>query len=138
MSIEYNVSKLKEFIPKYQGQLVAAPDGSFPGQCVSLVKQWLDFCGWPALRGNAINWQYNGDGKTYKFFKNYAWTVPNPGDMCVFKVGPYGHIGIVVQANLSNMLVFNQNWPQGNTTDPAKLTSFDYRHPICIGFLRKL
>lgn len=138
MSQQYNIDKLRGFIAKYQGKIVGDQNGNYVGQCVSLVKLWLAWCGWPMLRGNAINWQYNGDGKIYKFYRNYWWTVPLVGDMAIFQVGTYGHIGIVVTANLSRMVVFNQNWPSGNATDPAKLTTFDYVHPKCIGFLRKL
>lgn len=131
------MSKISEFVDKYKGQIVADTWGNYKGECVSLAKQWLAFNGWPALRGNAINWQYNG-GRDYKFIRNYAWTVPKPGDLAIFDVGPYGHIGIVTSASLRIMAVFNQNWPRGNNTDPAKITIFDYRHPKCIGFLRKI
>lgn len=138
MSQAYNIAKLKDFIAKYQGKIVGDQNGNYRGECVSLVKLWLQWCGWPMLRGNAINWQYNGDGRNYKFYKNYAWTVPLVGDMAIFQVGTYGHIGIVVSANGRAMQVFNQNWAQGNNTDPAKITTFDYVHPRAVGFLRKL
>lgn len=138
MSVQDNQKALAMFIPKYQGQLVSDTWGNYKGECVSLVKQWLAFNHWPALRGNAIMWQYNGDGKNYRFYKNTPIFVPYVGDMAIFNVGTYGHIGIVVSANLRTMQVFNQNWPQGNNTDPAKLTTFNYTKPKCIGFLRKL
>lgn len=138
MSVQDNINALKVFIPKYQGQLVTDWYGNYKGECVSLVKRWLGENHWPMLRGNAINWQYNGDGKNYRYYKNTFWFVPTPGDMAIFNVGAYGHIGIVVTANARTMQVFNQNWPSGNNTDPAKITTFNYTNPRCIGFLRKL
>jgi surface antigen len=129
---------LQGFINKYTGKIVADPWGNYKGECVSLCKQWLAFNGWPMLRGNAINWQYNGDGRNYRFYRNYAWTLPKPGDIAVSQVGYYGHIGIVISGNVQTMRVFNQNWPSGNNTDPAKITVFDYRKPKCLGFLRKI
>jgi surface antigen len=126
---------LNDFIKKYQGKIVSDPWGTYKGECVSLVKMWIKENGWPMKRGNAINWQYNGNGG-YTWIKNYWWTIPKPGDMAVFQVGYYGHIGIVVSANMWNMQVFNQNWPQGNDTDPAQITNFNYTKPKCIGFLR--
>jgi surface antigen len=129
---------MQDFINKYQGQLVTDWWGNYKGECVSLVKRWQGENGWPISRGNAINWQYNGDGKNYTFLKNYWYTIPKCGDMAVFQVGTYGHIGIVTAASLTKMAVFNQNWPSGKDTDPAKITFFDYKHPKCVGFLRKI
>jgi surface antigen len=128
---------INDFVQKYSGKIVADPWGTYKGECVSLVKMWLQENGWPMLRGNAINWQYNG-GSAYRWIKNYAWTVPQPGDIAVFQVGVYGHIGIVVSANVRTMDVFNQNWPTGNDTDPARITRFNYTSPKCLGFLRKV
>jgi len=127
-----------QFIAKYQGQEVSDPFGTYKGECVSLVKMWLKENGWPMLRGNAINWQYNGGG-AYRWYKNYPWTVPQEGDMVVFQVGQYGHIGIVLAGATGRAVrVFSQNWPTGNDTDPARVTTFDYVHPKIIGFLRHI
>ena len=129
---------LQAFIEKYRDQLVADPWGNYKGECVSLVKQWLAFNSWPMLRGNAIMWQYNGDGKNYRWIKNYWWTIPQPGDIAVFQVGTLGHIGIVVSGNIHSMQVFSQNWPSGHDTDPAKIAIFNYTSPRCLGFLRHI
>lgn len=131
------MAKLQDFIKKYQGKFASYPTGLYRGQCVSLVKRWLEFNDWPMRKGNAIDWVKNGDGKVYKYIPNQIWTVPKPGDLAIFSVGKYGHIGIVVSANLMSMQVFNQNWPHGNTTDPAVISTFNYRNPKCVGFLRK-
>lgn len=129
---------IQDFVKKYQGKIVADPWGAYKGECVSLVKMWLKENGWPILHGNAINWQYNG-GNGYQWIKNYVWTVPKAGDIAVFQIGQYGHIGIVMPgSNGRSMDVFSQNWPTGNDTDPAKVTTFDYVRPKCLGFIRKV
>lgn len=129
---------LQEFITQNQGKLLADQFGLYKGQCVSLAKQWIRKNKWPMLWGNAIDWQYRGDGKNYKFFKNTASFIPKAGDFAIFSVGKYGHIGVVVSATVKTMKVFNQNWPHGTATDPATTTSFDYVKPKCVGFLRKM
>lgn len=128
---------INTFVRENQGKIVPDPWGGYKGQCVSLVKQWIVANGWEMRKGNAINWQYNGYGQ-YRWIKNQVWTIPKPGDMAVFQVGSFGHIGIVVGANVLTMDVFNQNWPSGAATDPARITRFNYRNPKCIGFLRHI
>lgn len=126
-----------DFFNKYNGKEVTDPWGTYKGECVSLVKMWIKENGWPMRRGNAINWQYNGT-PPYKWFVNYPWSVPQPGDMPVFKVGQYGHIGIVMSASSRSMQVFSQNWPTGKDVDPARVATFDYVRPKCIGWLRHI
>lgn len=138
MSIQDNINALSTFVPETLGKFVADPNGFYRGHCVSLVKQWLKINKWPMLYGNAIKWQYRGDGKKYRYYKNTPSFVPNPGDMAIFDIGKYGHIGIVISATKKDMKVLNQNWPHGRLVDPVVITTFDYLKPKCIGFLRKL
>lgn len=144
------MKNVQDFVKQYQGKIVADPKGYYKGECVSLVKQWLAFNGWPQLLGNAIDWQKNGDGKRYVFIKNTATFVPKAGDMAIFTVPQtgikngkkytydFGHIGIVITATVKTMQVFNQNWPHGNDKDVAVITTFNYVKPKCVGFLRKI
>jgi len=125
---------LWDFINKYQGKIVTDPWGGYNGQCVSIVKQWISENNWPMKSGNAIQWQNNGDD-FYKWVKNTVSAVPSPGDIIVFSVGQYGHIGVVVSANQFTVDVFNQNWPHGNTTDPCVVTRFNYTNPKVVGWL---
>ncbi|MHB8482799.1 MAG: CHAP domain-containing protein [Nitrospiria bacterium] len=128
-------AQFDRFDQTVRGKIVANPEGQYKGECVSLVRDWLQFNGWPTRWGNAIDWRNNGF-RPYKWFPNYWWSVPQIGDMVVFQVGTYGHIGIVGGATANFMDVLNQNWPHGNDTDPVQVTRFDYVHPRCIGFLR--
>ncbi len=118
------------FKQKYIGQEVTAPDGSYPGECVSLAKQWLAWNGWPPRHGNANQWNYGDDF--------YTWItksgVPIQGDLVVFDYAPYGHIGICESADANNIVLFNQNFPKGNDTNPAQINNFNYQHVM--GWLR--
>jgi surface antigen len=125
---------LWDFISKYQGKIVTDPWGGYRGECVSIVKRWISENGWPMKSGNAIQWQNNGDD-FYKWIKNTTSAVPSPGDLIVFSIGTYGHIGIVASANAYTVDVFNQNWPHGNTTDPCVVTRFNYTSPKVEGWL---
>ncbi len=135
MSQQFNIDQLKKFIAKYQGQFVRDTYGLYRGQCVSLCKQWLKFNGWQQRSGNAIDWQKNGYNG-YAFYPYHTGNIPLVGDMPVFRIGKYGHIGVVQSATNKTMRLFNQNYPHGNTTDAAQVQTFDYAH--CVGFLRKL
>jgi surface antigen len=134
MSIQQNIDALKIFIPKYLGKQVTDPWGFYKGQCVSLVKRWLKDNNWPMRRGNAIDWVNNGY-EGYKYFKNTTAFVPTPGDMAIFNVGKYGHIGIVQTATAKSMKVIQQNDPIGS---PVSIKTYNYITPKCVGFLRKL
>lgn len=134
MSLQFNIDQLKKFIPKYQGTLVTDPYGFYRGQCVSLVKRWLQFNKWPMRWGNAKDWVTNGY-EGYKYYKNTPKFLPLVGDMAIFNYGKYGHIGIVQSATLRSMKVFQQNDPIGS---PAVVKTYNYTKPPCIGFLRKL
>ena len=116
------------------GQLVDDGNGGYKGQCVSVIKRWISANGWPYKHGNAIDWQNNGDD-FYHWIANSSTAVPVQGDIIVFKIGTYGHIGIVESANVNTVDVLNQNYPHGNLTDPVQVTRFNYTSPKVIGWL---
>ena len=123
-----------EFVQKHKGQIMKDPWGTYRGECVSLVKRFILANNWPMKRGNAYEWRNNGDD-FYKWIPNTRNAVPVAGDIMVFKIGTYGHIGVVVSANELTADVFNQNWPKGNKTDPAQITRFNYVSPQVVGWL---
>ena len=130
--------QIQNFINKYKGQFVTNADGSYKDECVSLCHRWQDENGWPEIHANAIDWQKFGGWNGYQFIVNHVWTIPKTGDVAVFNCGKYGHVGIVVSANIKSMVVFNQNYPHGTNIDPATLTTFNYTAPKCIGFIRRV
>ena len=81
-----------------QGQ-VANPNGTYPGQCVSLTQQYLDKCyGIPyAPRGNAK------DFIPPKFHRLSGTSDLQPGDIVRYGAnygGGYGHIGITMAVGM--------------------------------------
>lgn len=132
--------QIEKFYNKYKGKIIGDHNNKDVGECVSVVQKYQKEQKWPILYGNAIMWQYHGrTGKDgYRFIPRRLLTVPRPSDFAVFDVGRYGHIGIVMRANVLKMEVVNQNWPSGKLKDPVTLTSFNYKNPTCVGFLRKV
>jgi len=128
-------SKLNNFIVENRGKYLTDQYGLWRGECVSLVKQWQKYNGWPICKGNAIDWIKNGDGKNYRFIPNTPTFVPKGGDIVIFATGKYGHIGVVYAADVKTMNVFQQNDPIGS---PAKQKIYNYVKPHCLGFLRKI
>lgn len=83
-----------------QGQVGNPGSGSFPGQCVSLVQQYLDkVYGIPYVpRGNAKDWPTNPDVLSYFDIV----TTLQVGDIIVYGAdygGGYGHIGTAIGNN---------------------------------------
>jgi len=128
---------LCEFTEKWRGKFVEA-DGSSPNsptyrQCVDVVKQWEIENGWKKItRGNAIDYANNADGQFYKFEKNTPRGVPALGSIIIFSGGKWGHVGIVLAANVRAVAVFSQNYPIG---DVCSTRWFNYITPRCIGWL---
>lgn len=98
---------LEAFINGNTGQRLANPDGSYKGECVSLVQQFLaqglDIPYVP--RGNAHQWRYSlvNAGLAYEVNET-----PKRGDIIVYGTaygGGYGHIGIAD----GNGNIFDQN-----------------------------
>lgn len=115
---------LEEFYQNNAGDTVANPDGSWAGQCVSLVQQYLyqvlNFDFHP--RGNAKEWidTLKAEGIAYEV------TSPQKGDIvvCPTKAAPNGHIGIFIDdldSQKGSNMMFEQNY--GNDDDPNKQTS---------------
>jgi len=122
-----------DFKNKYLGKFIDY-DKAYGAQCVDLIKQWIADNGWPMKRGNAIDWVKNAD-EFYKWIPNTPSGQPVQGDIIIFSVGQYGHIGVVDCANTKTVDVLNQNWPHGNTTDPVIVTRFNYANPKVVGWL---
>lgn len=128
-------STWQQFVDRYLNRRVTDPWGNYLGECVSLAKRWIEFNDWPPRWGNAIMWSRGQGGNGYIVVPNKITTVPRRGDFAVFESGVYGHIGIVESANLFKMNVLNQNWP---LKSPVHFTTFNYRTPKCVAFLRRV
>jgi hypothetical protein len=116
---------MDEFIAKWTNRPVDF-DGIYPNQCMDLVHQYVyDVLGikdktvlakpWAARVFTEFNWpQY------FERIYNTPTGVPQKGDIAIYKeainydpsVGHgYGHICVVVDANVNNFRSFDANWP---------------------------
>lgn len=91
------------------------------GQCVALINAYANYLGLTISGGDGNACDYTGttniSGTTR--INNYSGFVPQPGDICVwgsyarlhsgYQTSYYGHIGIVVSADSSNMVTVECN-----------------------------
>ena len=121
----------RDFILKWNKKYLEF-DGAYWYQCVDLTKAWQHNLGLSVTRGNAIQWPNNASKTDYTWIKNALNNKPNPGDIVVFNIGYYGHIGICTSANYINLTCFEQNSPLGS---PCHfVTHYYYRNVL--GWLR--
>lgn len=111
------MKSLNDFVDKYLG----VPDtGDTPGnrgQCVGLVEVWCDTNGTPHIAGNAKDLLDNADLKAYKLIHNNPQNYPPPGAIVCWDGSwgaGYGHTAVVLFANVSWLVVFEANNPDGH------------------------
>lgn len=87
---------LREFIQNTQGKIIALPNGRQKGECVSLVQQYLL---------QVYNIPFKARGHAKDFGENLVKeglatkvTTPVYGDIIVFSIGEYGHIGTYIDS----------------------------------------
>lgn len=125
---------LDEFIKKYQGKKVWHSGAS---QCVALARQYvndiLKFPQWATV-GSAYQILDIASIKYYTKIRNTLSGVPKKGDIIIWQksYGGYGHIAIVVSADINGVLSFDQNHT-GNL-DPCQLVNHNYN--LVLGWLR--
>lgn len=110
---------LNSFVQNNTGKRLANPvTGSYPGQCVSLVQQYLDQC-------LDISYTPRGDAKDWirtipaAGLGRISGEQPKFGELVVWakEGGGYGHIGV----SLGNGKVFNQNDGFGGHNGTARV-----------------
>lgn len=111
---------LDQFIKKYEGKTVGYPHGSYTGECLSLVKWYIKevFNINPPPSGcNAARcyWSKFPDplGAVFKKVPNTPDLVPKRGWIAVWNGntgGGYGHIAIVLDADVNQFTSFDQNY----------------------------
>lgn len=97
---------LDQFVDENFGKILANPDGSYLGECVSLVQQYLYQCLDIPFepRGNAKEWLTNEKALA---IATIVSGLPKSGDIIVYptKAAPSGHIGVAI----SSTQTFEQN-----------------------------
>lgn len=111
-------ARLSWFIKQFTGWAFAGDTPDNRGQCVGLAQVWIDCLGLPHVWGNAKDMLLDADPKSFRRNVNTPTNCPLPGDIVVW--GPswgagYGHTGIAVTATVMDMVVFQQNDPDGST-----------------------
>lgn len=107
---------LNEFLNKYKVGKSYGYNGTYIGECVSLVKNYIkEVLGvTPQAIGNAKDYWSKRNGAYLKgIFTPIANTpsfVPQRGDVFVRTSGTYGHIGIVLEATKDYFYTVEQNY----------------------------
>lgn len=129
--------KLNQFISNVNGQFVEVSYKPAIYQCMDLAYNWVFCLGFPKstiqhefayevyTQASDITRQY------FEIIPNLTETIPQTGDIAVFKGGEAGHIVVVIEATQSKMKVFEQNRPFGTN---AHISDMSYTN--CLGFLR--
>lgn len=119
---------LQQFIDKWTGKGIDY-DGHYGFQCVDLYRQYVqEVIGVPqspGVTGAKDIW----DSYLPEYYDKIANTpdgVPLPGDIMIWgtKYGQYGHVAVVVSANLSSFTCFSQNDPVGSLCGLKKYTAW--------------
>lgn len=122
-----------QFIAKYAGKKIDW-DNAYQGQCVDLFRQYNhEVLGIPQPKGvvgAADFWaNYTTDPVLNTHFTKIVNTpefIPQKGDVMVWNKragGGFGHIAVVVTANIDSFTSFDQNWRALNV---CELTKHDY------------
>ncbi|HEL9633268.1 TPA: RICIN domain-containing protein [Streptococcus suis] len=104
------------------------------GQCVALIRLFAEH--------KFPHWRHNGNAKDYitnvplpagwQRIKNSSTFVPLPGDIALYNPAPvnggYGHIGIIIEADINTSLSVEQNVDAPYQGGPAKLVRGHYRN----------
>lgn len=110
------MADLATFIGQYLGKANTGDTPGNKGQCVGLIEVWLDANKKPHIWGNADQLLANADRKIYKRTTNIPTNNPPPGAIVCWN-GTWGagagHTAIVVASNVMQLVVFEQNDPDG-------------------------
>jgi hypothetical protein len=132
---------LDQFVTKWSGKKVDV-DGfpkNNPWQCTDLFRQYCKevlskplYCIPGDVRGAKYIFSAFTTNKDFTKVYNSPTNIPQKGSIFFFKTsvlppwrfGFAGHVGVVVWADMMNVILFNQNFPTGS---PCMLTKFSYK-----------
>ena len=113
-------------------------DGAYGNQCVDVYDQYCKEvvgCRVILIPGAKDIWA-NYPTEAFVKIPNTPSGVPQKGDVMIWgtAVGTYGHVGIVISANVNSFTSFDQNWPFDNGTGVAHFQYHNYSGVL--GWLR--
>jgi len=105
---------LKEFINKWDWKVVDY-DGYYKYQCKDYSNQYTkEVFNYESPKWNAYEVFFADWWDKWEKFKNTPDFLPKEGDICIWKIWEYWHIGIVLSADLQTMIISDQNTWSGN------------------------
>lgn len=121
--------KVKDWIAKNTGKWIDV-DGMYGAQCMDLVVRYgLDFWNFQ-FTGNAENLRHQTLPAGFQRIQNSAGFVPQLGDIFIWygSAHPYGHTGIIIDADLNGYNCLNQNTAgtQGGAGSEAVVSHYNY------------
>ena len=130
------------FVSNTSGKTIANPDGSYSGECVSLVRQYLEqvFNIRTGPWGNAVDYRSGGTGGNQLAARGFTWHTDRnfqDGDILVFgqnsqaQTSSLGHIGIWSGGRLYDQ---NDGWRANART--ANYSPYGSLSPACLGYWR--
>jgi hypothetical protein len=124
---------LDKFVESYSGKKIDV-DGMYGNQCKDLFSLYnTEVVGNPEyVWGNAKDLFAAAPDKYYEKIKNTPAGVPRKGDVIIWNIKPYGHVGIYVSGNANDFVSFDQNY--AGHLEPSQLVKHDYKNVI--GWLR--
>jgi hypothetical protein len=114
------------FVRTYLGKPGVGDTAANQGQCVGLIEVYLDCSKKPHIWGNACDLLANAPVPPYKVTQNTPVNYPSAGDVLVWGSswgGGAGHTAVVLAANVSQVVVFEQNNPDHS---PPVVATHDY------------
>ncbi len=129
------IMNLDTFIKKYNGKKIDF-DGHYQNQCMDLYRFYVsEVLELPQSPGVSSAYQVfdTASTKDYDKIRNTPSGVPKKGDIIIWQkgYGGYGHIAIVVDANVNGILSFDQN--HTGRLDPCQLVNHNYN--LVLGWL---
>lgn len=118
-------------------------DDYYGAQCMDLILAYCAKFGWRPT-GNANTLQDQTPPAGWQKIKNSATFVPEPGDIFIFTMAPYGHTGVIISANMNSFTSIDQNWVNASINgSPAAIVNHNYntfwgvyRPPFRVGATR--
>ncbi len=92
-------------------------DGAYGAQCVDLIAYYYKYLGQSKyVKGNGCDYVSNALPDGWIRIKNTADFVPEPGDIAVWgtELSAYGHVAIILSADVHSFVSMDQNWPRGS------------------------
>lgn len=111
------VAAFMAFLFAWLGKANAGDTPGNKGQCVGLIELWLDANQHPHIAGNAVDLLGNADSAHYTRVNNSPFNYPPLGAIVCWDSswgGGYGHCAVVVAATVLQLVVFEQNNPEGS------------------------